>query len=239
MDAEAWNFDCIAHPVLGANWANYHLVDPDSKGDENFTHMVSVAPSNVFQMDPGVQVQWSTLGIDLIFPPCVMYWKDLTQYGQDVVSKFASAFIQAKNPEMMAMAEVTVAAGPVGTITHPEDVTMQSDSSSKTKATDKCQIKSSAEEQSVSVDDSHGEASVPAPVTKAGPVISHRPEEMEGSPSVTTVTGGGNTANEPLLDMQMLNQVREMVFCLFNQFIFSSSVRCRCVKPSARPCIWM
>ena len=38
------------------------------------------------------------------------------------------------------------------------------------------QIKSSIKEQSATVDDSHGEASAPALVMKAGPVASHRPK---------------------------------------------------------------
>ena len=53
LDAEAWDFDRVPDPVRGNIWANYQLVDPDS--DENFTHMVPVAPSNVFQMDPGTK----------------------------------------------------------------------------------------------------------------------------------------------------------------------------------------
>ena len=56
LDAEAWDFNWVPHPVWGTVWANYHLVDPDSEGDDNFTHMVSVAPSNIFRTDPGDQV---------------------------------------------------------------------------------------------------------------------------------------------------------------------------------------
>ena len=55
LDAEAWDFDWVPHPVLGNIWANYQLVDPDS--DENFTHMVPIAPLSVFWTDPGHQVQ--------------------------------------------------------------------------------------------------------------------------------------------------------------------------------------
>ena len=126
-----------------------------------------------------------------------MYQKDLMQYGQDVASKFASAFMQAKNPEAMAMAEATIAASPMGMATQPEDVTMESELPGKTKA--------------------NGEASAPALVMKAGPVVSHQPEEMEATTNITTVTGGGDTSNEPLVDVQTLNQVREMVFHLLNQ----------------------
>ena len=217
LDAEAQDFDWIPHPVHGTAWANYTLVDPDSEEDENFTHMVPIAPSNVFQTDPGDQVRWSTLGIHLISPPHLTYQKDLTQYGQDVASKFASVLMQTKNPEAMAMAEATIAAGPIGMATHLEEVTMESDLSGKTKATEKCQIKSSMKKQSAPVDNTHGEASAPAPVTKAGPVASRQPEEMEATTNITMVTDGGSTSNEPLMDMQTLNQVREMVFRLLNQ----------------------
>ena len=54
LDTEAQDFDWVPHPIRGNIWANYQLVDPDS--DENFTHMVPVALSNVFQMDPGDKV---------------------------------------------------------------------------------------------------------------------------------------------------------------------------------------
>ena len=73
----------------------------------------------------------------LLSPPCLTYAKDLMEYGQDMVSKFASAFMQVKNPEAMPTAEVTVTAGPIGMATRPEDVTMGSDLPSKTKATEK------------------------------------------------------------------------------------------------------
>ena len=54
LDTEAQDFNWVPHPIQGNIWANYQLVDPDS--DKNFTHMVPVAPSNVFQMDPGDKV---------------------------------------------------------------------------------------------------------------------------------------------------------------------------------------
>ena len=53
LDAEAQDFDCVSHPLWENIWANYQLVDPNS--DENFTHMVPVAPSNVFRTDPGTK----------------------------------------------------------------------------------------------------------------------------------------------------------------------------------------
>ena len=134
-----------------------------------------------------------------------------------MASKFASAFMQAKNPEVTAMAEEAVTTGSIGTATCPEDVTMGSDLPGKTKATEKCQVKSSTREQSDPVDNSCGEAAAPALVTKAGSVASHQPEEMEATTDVTMVIGGCNTSKKLLMDTQMLNQEREMVFCLLNQ----------------------
>ena len=147
-----------------------------------------------------------------------MYEKDLMEYGQDMMSKFASAFMQAKNPEVMAMAEVTIAAGPVGMATHLENVTTESNPSGKTKVTEKCQIKSSTKECYAPVDDSCG-------VTKAGPVASHQSEETETTTHITMATSGGDTFNEPLMDMQILNQVREMVVHLLNQSIILDKCR--------------
>ena len=204
-------------------------MDPDSEGDENFTHMVPIAPLNVFWTDPGDQVPWSTLGIRPISPP------HLTQYSQDVASKFASAFMQAKNPEVMATAEVTVTVGPVGMATHLEEVTMEGDSSGKTKATEKCWIKSSMKEQPAPANNSHGEASTPAPVMKAGPVVSRRPEEMEATTDITTATGGGDASNKLPMDMQTLNQAREVV-CSSTNPKFSMSVGCGWLRLLSRPC---
>ena len=163
-----------------------------------------------------------------------MYQKDLMQYGQDMASKFASAFMQVKIPEVMAMAEVTITAGPMGMATQLEDVTMESELPGKTKAIEKCQIKSSTKEQSIPVNDPHGEASASALVTKAGPVVSHQPEEMEATTNITTVTGGGDTSNEPLVYVQMLNQVREMVFRLLNQSKILDECQVRVAQPISK-----
>ena len=40
---------------------------------------------------------------------------------------------------------------------------------------------------------------------------------MEVTTKITTVTNGGHTSNELLIDMQTLNQAMEMVFCLLKQ----------------------
>ena len=195
LDTEARDFDWVPHPIWGNVWANYQLVDPNSV--ENFTHMVQVAPSNVFWMDPGDKVRRSVLGICLVSPIHLTYKKDLMEYGQDIVTKFVSAFYQAKNPEAMATAEATVTVGPEGTATHAEEVTMEVNLPSKTKATDKCQVKSSKKEKFTPVNDSREEASapvpapVPAPVMTGGPAVHQQPEEMEANTSLVTATGGG------------------------------------------------
>ena len=69
-DAKAQDFDWIPHPIRGTMWSNYQLVDPGN-GDENFTHMVPVAPSDVFRVDPGDQVCQSALRIHVEPPPHV------------------------------------------------------------------------------------------------------------------------------------------------------------------------
>ena len=75
----------------------------------------------------------------------------------------------------MATAEATVTVGPIGMATHAEEVTMEVDSPSKTKATDKCRVKSSTKEKLTTVDDSCEEAYAPvsAPVMTAGRVAHH------------------------------------------------------------------
>ena len=56
LDVQAQDFDWIAHPVWGAIWANYQLVDPDGKEGQKPDSYGSRSPLNVFWMDPGDQV---------------------------------------------------------------------------------------------------------------------------------------------------------------------------------------
>ena len=126
-----------------------------------------------FEQIQGDKVRQSALGLHPISPPCLMYQKDLMQYSQDVASKFVSAFMEAKDPEATATAEATVTTGSVDATTRPEDVTMGSYLPGKTKATERCQVKSSTKEQSAQVDNSRGEATAPTPVTKAGSAASN------------------------------------------------------------------
>ena len=121
---------------------------------------------------------------------------------------------------MTATAEATVTADPIGMATHAEEVTMEVDSPSKTKATDKCRVKSSTKEKLTPVDDSREKTSalvpalVPAPVMTAGPVVHCQPGETEANTSVATATSGSDASNKPQVDVQTLNQAREMVFHL-------------------------
>ena len=85
-----------------------------------------------------------------------MYQTDLTQYGYDVASQFVSALIQAKPLEMRVTAEATDAMAPIDTATHSEGTTIEGDPSSKTMATEKCQVKSSTKEHPSPVHNSHG-----------------------------------------------------------------------------------
>ena len=54
-DGKARDFDWVPYPICGVMWSNYQFVDV-SDGDENFTHVVLVAPLDIFRVDPGDQV---------------------------------------------------------------------------------------------------------------------------------------------------------------------------------------
>ena len=94
--AKARSFDWVPHPVRGGMWSNYQLVDLGNS-DENFTHMVPVAPLDLFRADLGDQVRRSALGF-LVEPlPMLTYTTDLTRCGYEVASQFASALQQGKS----------------------------------------------------------------------------------------------------------------------------------------------
>ena len=77
--------DWVPHPLHGGMWFNYQLIDLGDS-DENFTHMVLVAPLDVFRVDPGDQVHRSALGFHMEPLPMLTYTTDLTQCGYDVAS---------------------------------------------------------------------------------------------------------------------------------------------------------
>ena len=114
-------------------------------------------------------------------------------------------------------AEVTDAVAPIGTVTHSEGTTMEGGLPSKTKATEKCLVKSSTKEHPPPVNGSCGEPPAHTPAMEAGSVASHQHEETEATTNTAMMTGGGDTPNEPFIDVQTLNQAREIVSHLFNQ----------------------
>ena len=58
-------------------------------------------------------------------------------------------------------------------------------------------------------------------------MASHWLEETEATINIAMMTGGGDTPNKPFVDMQTLNQVREIVSRLFNQSKILNECRVR------------
>ena len=156
INADAWDFDWVTHPVCKVMWSNYQFVDTDN-GDENFTHMVPVAPMDVFQVDPGDQVPRSVLGLCLVSPPQFMYQTDLTKCGYDVASQFALALQKDKSLTVVAVAKAA------GTARH--GMVLEDNSHSVTKATEKCKIKSSMKSHILVPGNSLGRSSRPSQPT--------------------------------------------------------------------------
>ena len=94
---------------------------------------------------------------------------------------------------------------------------MEGGSPGKTKATEKCPVKSSMTEHPPPVDDSCGESPAPTPATEAVSVASCWHEKTEATANTAMTTGEGDAPDKPFADAQMLNQVREIVSHLFNQ----------------------
>ena len=92
-------------------WSNYQLIDPGN-GDENFIHMVLVAPL-----------------------PMLTYTTDLTWRGYEVVSQFVSALQQGKSLTTAAAAGVTVTTAPINTESTGLDVVPEDNPTSASKAT--------------------------------------------------------------------------------------------------------
>ena len=104
--------DWVPHPIHGAMWSNYQFIDLEN-GDENFTHMVSVAPLDMFRVDLGDQVHQSALGILPVPPPQFMYQTDLKKFGYDVASQFALALQKVKS---LTVAASTGVADPMNSV---------------------------------------------------------------------------------------------------------------------------
>ena len=56
---------------------------------------------------------------------------------------------------------------------------------------------------------------------------SHWHEETEATTNTAMMTGGGDTPDEPFIDAQTLNQAREIVSHLFNQFRILHECQCK------------
>ena len=161
INADAWDFDWVTHPVCEVMWSNYQFVDTDN-GDKNFTHMVPVAPMDVFQVDPGDQVRRSVLGLCLVSPPQFIYQTDLTKCGYDVASQFALALQKGKSLTAGAVAKAADTMVPIGTGTTGHGMVLEDNSHSVTKATEKCKIKSSMKSHISVPGDSLGRSSRPS-----------------------------------------------------------------------------
>ena len=140
-DAKARDFDWVPHPIRGTMWSNYQFVDP-GEGNENFTHMVPVAPSDVFRVDLGDQVHRSALGFCVEPPPTFTYKTDLTRCGYKVASQFASALQEGKSLVTAASAGAAITMTPVSTESTGLGAVPEDNSPSASKATAKCKIKS-------------------------------------------------------------------------------------------------
>ena len=182
-------------------WSNYQFIDP-GQGDENFTHMVLVAPLDVFRVDPGDQVCWSALGFGVEPPPMFKYKTDLTRCRYKVVSQFTSALQEGKSLATAAAAGVVVTMAPIDTESTGVGAVPKDNSPSASKVTAKCKIKSSMKNCMAATDDSLGK---------------QRANETEITTDVATITSGGDTPTTLPVNTPMLNQAQEMVCRLFNQ----------------------
>ena len=182
-------------------WSNYQFVDMDD-GDENFTHMVLVAPLDIFRVDPGYQVRQSALGLHPVPPPQFTYQTDLMKCGYEVVSQFTSALQKGKSLTTAAAAEVADTTVPTGTESNGLGMVSQGDSHSASKATGKCKVKSSTKSHTAVTDDSLGRQKF---------------NEVEATTDVAMATSGGDAPTTPPVNSPMLSQAREIVCCLFNQ----------------------
>ena len=200
-DAKARDFDWVSHPIHGVMWSNYQFVDM-SNGNKNFTHMVPVAPLDVFRVDPGDRVCRSALGLCPVPPPQFTYQTDLTKCGYEVVSQFVSALQKGKSLATAAAARAADTMVPLSTEstglgTVPEDI-----SQSVSKATEKCKVKCSMKNCTAVLDD---------------PLGRQKPNEMEANTNAATIIGSANASTTPPVHSPTLNQAQEMVCHLFNQ----------------------
>ena len=134
-DADTQDFDWIPHPVHGVMWSNYQFIDTENCNN-NFTHMVLVAPLDVFRVDPGDKVRRSPLGICPVPPLQFTYQTDLMKVGYDVVSQFMLALQRGKSLTAAASTGVADPTNPIGTRATGQDTVPEDDLQSTSKATE-------------------------------------------------------------------------------------------------------
>ena len=165
------------------------------KGDENFTHMVPVAPLDVFRVDPGDQVRWLVLGFWVEPLPTLTYTTVLTRCWYEIASQLTSALQQGKSLTTAAAAGAMVIMAPINTESTGLDVVPEDNPTGASK----CKIKSSMKNCTAATDDLQ------------------RANQMEITTDVATVTGGGDPPTSLPTNSPTLNQACEMVCHLFNQ----------------------
>ena len=132
-DADTQDFDWIPHPVRRVMWSNYQFIDTEN-GD--FTHMVLVAPLDVFRVDLGDQVCRSPLGICPVPPLQFTYQTDLMKVGYDVTSQFTLALQRGKSLTAAASTGVADPTNPVDTGATGQDTVPKDDPWGTSKATE-------------------------------------------------------------------------------------------------------
>ena len=192
MNTNTQDFDWFPHHVHGAMWSNYQFIDSENS-NENFTHMVLVAPVNVFWVDSGDQVHHSALGIHLV--PSTIHvpdWLDESwlwcgisvcvgsQEGQESYCCGLIQTVRSNNP-FSASSTTVLMNQPQGT----------------SKTTDKWKIKSSSKSCTY---DSHG-----------------NPNEVKTVTSNTAATSTGDATTNSPKDPPTINEAWEMVCHLFNK----------------------
>ena len=153
--AKAQDFDWVPHPVREGMWSNYQLIDPGNSY-ENFTHMVLVAPLDVFSVDPGDQVRRLALGFRVEPLPMLTYTTDLTRCRHKVASQFTSALQQSKSLTTAVVAGAMVTMAPVNTESTGLDVVPEDNLTGASKVTAKCKIKFPMKNRTVATDDCKG-----------------------------------------------------------------------------------
>ena len=211
-NAKARDFDWIPHPVRGAMWSNYQFVDT-SNGDENFTHMVPVAPLDIFRVDLGDQVRRSVLGLHQVPPPQFMYQTDLTKSGYEVASQFVSVLQKGKSLTAAAAAGVVDTMVPVSTESTGLGAVPEDDSRNVSKATGKCKVKSSIKSRTAVINDS---------------LRRQKLDKVGATTDVAMTTGWRECSHHPTCEFTNIEPLAQEIVChLFNQYKILDECRVR------------